>query len=90
MKKTSKQMAIKSHKIMTHLMCLMDDLESVKADGPEALEMVKVIELLLPKMERVIDSTFGKSTYLRSNTYLQDMQNRFETVVRKNYQKIDT
>ena len=44
MKHHSKQMAIKSHKIMTHLMCLMEDLEDVKADGPEAKEMIKTIE----------------------------------------------
>jgi hypothetical protein len=66
----------------------MEDLEDVKADGPEAKDMIKTIEVLLPKMEKVIDTAFGSSTYLRSNTYLQDMQNRFETVVRKNYLKI--
>ena len=88
MKHHRKQMAIKSHKIMTHLMCLMEDLEDVKADGREAKEMVEVIKILLPKMEKVIDTAFGSSTYLRSNTYLQDMQNRFETVVKKNYLKI--
>ena len=73
---------------MTHLRSLMEDLEDVKADGAEAKEMIKTIEVLLPKMEKVIDTAFGSSTYLRSNTYLQDMQNRFETVVRKNYLKI--
>jgi hypothetical protein len=66
----------------------MEDLEDVKADGAEAKDMIKTIEVLLPKMEKVIDTAFGSSTYLRSNTYLQDMQNRFETVVRKNYLKI--
>ena len=45
MKQHSKQMAIKSHKIMTHLMCLMEDLEDVKADGAEAKEMIKTIEV---------------------------------------------
>lgn len=70
-------------------MCLMDDLEEVKADAEEAKDMMKSIEELIPKVEKVVDSTFGKSTYLRSNTYLQDMQNRFETVLRKNYKEIN-
>ena len=90
MKTHTKKMAIKSHKIMTHLMCLMEDLEDVKADGQEAKEMIQTIDVLLPQMERVVDTAFGKSTYLRSNTYLQDMQNRFETVIRRNYKRIES
>ena len=88
MKKNPKAIAMKSHKIMVHLMCLMDDLDEMDADSAEAKDMMETIKILLPKIDRIVDSLFGSSEYLKSNTYLQEMQNKFETVVRKNYKQI--
>lgn len=89
MDKHSKEMARKSHKILTHFLCLIEDLEDVKANAKEATDFLEQIDVMIPMIENVIDSTFEKSTYLRSKTYLQDMQNKFETVIRKNYETID-
>ena len=81
----NKQKAQKAHELLTHMMCTLECLDSMSANSQDAKDMQELINKLIPKVEDVIDGTFKRSSFIRSNTYFLEMQKKFETIVRKNY-----
>jgi len=80
-----KAKAQKAHELLTHLMCTLECLDSMSSNSQDAKDMQELINELIPKVEDVIDGTFKRSSFIRSNTYFLEMQKKFETIVRKNY-----
>jgi len=87
-KKNKTKKAILAHKLLTLISCTLETLDELKANSKDAEKLTSTINKMIPQLEEVIEGTFKRSSYLRSQTYLNDMQKRFETIIRKNYQNI--
>lgn len=89
MKKKSpkhRNQAIHKLVVLANLMTgVIDDLE---ADAEAPVEFVKKCKELLPFCEEMISDAYSVEK-IRSTTYLSDLSNKVDTVIRKNYQFID-
>jgi len=87
MKTTPKRHAQLTHKIAV-LSCLMiDALDDIGANSSIALSFKNKCEDMIPFCERILTDSFS-AKQVRNTTYLNDLANKVDTVIRKNYQKI--
>lgn len=77
---------IKQHKIFVLVSMLADELDDVKelsVGGKDIFEKSKELQALL---DPVIDSIYENAKNVSKTTYIQELQNKFDTLMRKNYQ----
>lgn len=75
------------HKIAVLVAELADTLEEVGANKAEALSIIEDCRNLQKKLEPVIDSLYGLKG-LNKSTYLTDLQNRIDFIIKKHYKAI--
>jgi hypothetical protein len=87
MNSNNKKSAIQSHKIAALCYLLAESLHEVGADAETALEMKANAEVLGAQCEQVLEDLF-QVKQIKGSTYLTDLCNKVDTVIRKNYQQI--
>jgi ribosomal protein RSM22 (predicted rRNA methylase) len=65
------------------------DRLNVKAEtqSGEAKEIHELSRKLQHLLDPVVDKVFNASQLVNKTTYIQDMQNKLDTIIRKNYQR---
>jgi hypothetical protein len=87
MNKNNKKTAVQSHKIAALCYLLAEALQEVGANAETALEIKAECESLGKKCEDVLEDLFQvKQIY--GSTYLIELSNKVDTVVRKNFEFI--
>lgn len=81
----NRKQRLKSHKIFVLAAMLADELDT-EAQSPEAKEIRDLSRQLQSKLDPIVDSVFKESPLANKTTYVQDMQNKLDTIIRKNYQ----
>lgn len=87
MNSNNKKSAVQSHKIAALCYLLAEALEDAGANAETALEMKVEAQSLGKKCENVLEDLF-KVKQIKGSTYLTDLCNKVDTVIRKNYQQI--
>lgn len=87
MNSNNKKSAVQSHKIAALCYLLAEALQEVGANAETALEMKANAEVLGAQCEQVLDDLF-QVKQIKGSTYLTDLCNKVDTVIRKNYQQI--
>ena len=87
MNSNNKKSAIQSHKIAALCYLLAEALQEVGANAETALEMKANAEVLGAQCEQVLDDLF-QVKQIKGSTYLTDLCDKVDTVIRKNYQQI--
>lgn len=87
MNSNNKKSAVQSHKIAALCYLLAEALHDVGANAETALEMKENAEILGAQCEQVLDDLF-QVKQIKGSTYLTDLCNKVDTVIRKNYQQI--
>lgn len=82
MKKAQRQ---KSHKIFILMAMLSEELDEVEMLSSNANDINKLSKVLTNKIDPYIDKIFKNVPTVSKTTYIQDMQNKIDTVIRKNY-----
>jgi hypothetical protein len=87
MNSNNKKSAVQSHKIAALCYLLAEALQEAGANGEMALEIKNECETLGVKCENVLEDLFQvKEVY--GSTYLIELSNKVDTVIRKNHQQI--
>lgn len=87
MNSNNKKSAVQSHKIAALCYLLAEALQEAGADGKTALEIKSECKSLGKKCEDVLEDLFQvKQIY--GSTYLIELSNKVDTVVRKNFEFI--
>jgi len=81
----NRKQRLKSHKIFVLAAMLADELDT-EAQSPEAKEIRDLSRELQSRLDPIVDSVFEASPLANKTTYVQDMQNKLDTIIRKNYQ----
>lgn len=87
MNSNNKKSAVQSHKIAALCYLLAEALQEVGANAETALEMKANAEVLGVQCEQVLEDLF-QVKQIKGSTYLTDLCNKVDTVIRKNYQQI--
>lgn len=87
MNSNNKKSAVQSHKIAALCYLLAEALQEVGANAETALEMKANAEVLGAQCENVLEDLF-QVKQIKGSTYLTDLCNKVDTVIRKNYQQI--
>lgn len=87
MNSNNKKSAVQSHKIAALCYLLVEALEDAGANTETALEMKANAEVLGAQCEKVLEDLF-QVKQIKGSTYLTDLCNKVDTVIRKNYQQI--
>lgn len=87
MNSNNKKSAVQSHKIAALCYLLAEALQEVGANAETALEMKANAEVLGAQCEKVLEDLF-QVKQIKGSTYLTDLCNKVDTVIRKNYQQI--
>lgn len=87
MNSNNKKSAVQSHKIAALCYLLAEALQEVGANTETALEMKVEAKSLGKKCENVLEDLF-QVKQIKGSTYLTDLCNKVDTVIRKNYQQI--
>ena len=87
MNSNNKKSAIQSHKIAALCYLLAEALQEVGANAETALEIKANAEVLGTQCEQVLEDLF-QVKQIKGSTYLTDLCNKVDTVIRKNYQQI--
>lgn len=82
-----KKEAQTTHKIAALCYLLAEALEDVGANAETALEMKNEAQSLGTKCQNVLEDLF-QVKQIKGSTYLTDLCNKVDTVIRKNYQQI--
>ena len=82
-----KREAQQSHKIAALCYLLSEALQEAGATADTALQIKQDCENLGAKCEKVLDDLF-KIKEVSGSTYLTELSNKVDTVIRKNYQQI--
>lgn len=77
-----------SHKIAVLANLMTGALDEIGASSEIALEFKDKCNELLPFCERIVSDTFT-SKQIRSTTYINELSNKVDTVIRKNYKAIE-
>lgn len=80
-----KAQRIKSHKIFVLMAMLSEELDDVEMLSENANAINKLSKELILKIDPYIDKIFKNVPVVNKTTYIQDMQNKVDTVIRKNY-----
>jgi ribosomal protein RSM22 (predicted rRNA methylase) len=81
----NKKQRLKNHKIFVLATMLADELETETQSG-EAKQIHELSRKLQHLLDPVVDKVFNASKLVNKTTYIQDMQNKLDTIIRKNYQ----
>lgn len=76
------------HKIAVLANLMTGALDEIEASTVESLEFKQKCAELLPFCEKIVNDVFTVEK-IRTTTYLSDLSNKVDTVIRKNYQFID-
>lgn len=87
MNSNNKKYAVQSHKIAVLCYLLAESLEDVGANAETALEMKTEAQSLGAKCQNVLEDLF-QVKQIKGSTYLTDLCNKVDIVIRKNYQQI--
>lgn len=87
MNSNNKKSAVQSHKIAALCYLLAEALQEVGANAETALEMKANAQVLGAQCENVLEDLF-QVKQIKGSTYLTDLCNKVDTVIRKNYQQI--
>ena len=87
MNSNNKKSAVQSHKIAALCYLLAEALQEVGANAETAVEMKIEAQSLGKKCENVLEDLF-QVKQIKGSTYLNDLCNKVDTVIRKNYQQI--
>lgn len=81
----NKKKQLKSHKIFVLAAMLADELDG-EAQTDEAKEIRDLSRELQTKLDPIVDSVFSESKLANKTTYVQEIQNKLDTIIRKNFQ----
>lgn len=87
MNSNNKKLAVQSHKIAALCYLLAEALEDVGANAETAVEIKTEAQSLGTKCQNVLEDLF-QVKQVKGSTYLTDLCNKVDTVIRKNYQQI--
>ncbi len=87
MNSNNKKAAVQSHKIATLCYLLAETLHEYGAETNEALGIKSDCESLASKIEKVLEDLF-QVKQIKGSTYLMELCNKVDTIIRKNYQQI--
>ena len=87
MSKSPKQQAIQSHKLACLLYLTAETLQEIEPTKETAIEYMQDCKNLQEKTESLLEDIFSFKE-VSGSSYLIDLANKVDTVVRKNYQKI--
>lgn len=76
-----------SHKIAVLANLMTGALDEIGATSELATDFKNKCEELMPFCERIVDDTY-QAKQIRSSTYLNELSNKVDTVIRKNYELI--
>lgn len=88
-KKTPKQEAILCHKVATLMSLLADYTDELYPNSPIAEKIKKNSEEIMPMANTLLESLF-QIPQINTTTYLNDLVNKVDVVLRKNYERIQT
>lgn len=79
-----KRQAQLSHKIAVLASLLRESLEEIEANSDDALNLIEKSKEIVPFCEKIIDDTY-KVLLVRRTNYINDLSNKVDTVIRKNF-----
>jgi hypothetical protein len=82
-----KKQAMYAHKIAALFTILADDLSEFLPDSPIAIQIKEKAEEILPLAENLLNEVYGVDE-VRMGTYLNDLANKLDTVIRKNFKQM--
>jgi hypothetical protein len=83
---TPKQRAQKAHSIAVLFTLLSEYIDDFSPNSP-AGELMKLKALeILPLADKITDSVFDIKS-IRSSTYINDLANKIDTIIRQNFKK---
>jgi hypothetical protein len=82
-----KKQAMYAHKIAALFTILADDLSEFLPDSPIAIQIKEKAEEILPLAENLLNEVYGVDE-VRMGTYLNDLANKLDTVIRKNFEQM--
>ena len=83
----SKVNNIKKHKIAALSQLLVESLQDVEADSKWALDIMDNCKSLQEKLEPAVDQIY-KIKGVSNSVYMQELTNKIDTIMRKNYKEI--
>ena len=84
---SQKELHQKTHKIAVLAYLMSEALEEINADSAQALGFKSRCDGMIGFCETILNESFAVKT-IKNTTYLQDLSNKVDTVIRKNYQQI--
>lgn len=82
-----KRKALLTHKICAISLLMIEALDELKANSEISQDFRAKCEDIIPFCERILNESF-QAKQVRRSTYLTDLSNKVDTVIRRNYQKI--
>lgn len=76
-----------SHKIAVLSNLMVEALDDIDASSEMALDFKNKCKELLPFCERMVDDVFTLGQ-IRSSTYMTDLSNKVDTVIRKEFKEV--
>lgn len=84
----SKKKDIPNHKLAVLISMLVNQLDELKPTSKEAIEIHEKAKELETLLEPVLDNLYNLKG-ISGSVYFQELENKVDTVIRKNYQKIE-
>lgn len=84
----SKKKDIPNHKLAVLISMLVNQLDELKPTSKEAIEIYNKAKELEVLLEPVLDNLYNLKG-ISGSVYFQELENKVDTVIRKNYQKIE-
>ena len=84
---SQKEFHQKTHKIAVLAYLMSEVLDEINADSTQALNFKSKCDQIQGFCETILTESFSVKT-IKSTTYLQELSNKVDTVIRKNYQQI--
>lgn len=82
-----KKFAETSHRIAVLSALLVESLEDINASSEAALDLKQKAKEIIPHCEKMLSEVYTAKT-ITSGTYFNELSNKVDTVIRKNFQVI--
>jgi hypothetical protein len=82
-----KQFAQTSHRIAVLSALLVESLEDINASSTAALDLKQKAQEIIPHCERMLEEVYTAKN-ITSGTYFNELSNKVDTVIRKNFEII--
>ena len=83
----NKKQRVQTHKLAVLAHCMIDELDDMNVTGSVALNIREKAKEFAKSLEPLMESVF-ESKQLSSSVYLNEINFKIDTVLRKNYEQI--